>query len=84
MEVEVYIDVDWAGSVMDRRSNSGYYTFVGGNLVTWWSKKHNVVARSNAKVKFRAVAQGICEVLWIKRLLEETQGNKAPSYEGFL
>ncbi|CAL8084987.1 unnamed protein product [Prunus armeniaca] len=38
-DVEAYTDVDWAGSVTDRRSTSGYFTFVGGNLVTWRSKK---------------------------------------------
>ncbi|RVW76569.1 Retrovirus-related Pol polyprotein from transposon TNT 1-94 [Vitis vinifera] len=38
----------------DRRSTSGYFTFVGGNLVTWKSKKQNVVARSSAEVEFRA------------------------------
>ena len=37
----------------DRRSTSGYFTFVGGNLVTWKSKKQNVVARSSAEVEFR-------------------------------
>ena len=37
--VEAYSDADWAGSVTDRRSTSGYCTFVGGNLVTWRSKK---------------------------------------------
>nr|CAN70499.1 hypothetical protein VITISV_020482 [Vitis vinifera] len=56
---------------MDRRSTSRHCTFVGGNLVTWRSKKHNVVARSNAEAKLRAVAHGVCEILWIKRLLEE-------------
>lgn len=69
--VEVYTDADWAGSVTDRRSTSGYCTFVGGNLVTWRSKKQSVVARSSAEAEFRAVALGICEILWIKRLLEE-------------
>ena len=39
LQVEVYTDADWAGSVIDRRSTSGYCTFVGGNLVTWRSKK---------------------------------------------
>eukprot|EP00257_Ricinus_communis_P021898 XP_015581477.1 uncharacterized protein LOC107262132 [Ricinus communis] len=29
---------DWAGSC-DRKSTSGFCTFVGGNLVTWKSKK---------------------------------------------
>ncbi|KAM1175476.1 hypothetical protein ACFX19_028475 [Malus domestica] len=30
------------GDVTDRHSTSGYFTFVGGNLVTWRSKKQNV------------------------------------------
>ncbi|XP_019051980.1 PREDICTED: uncharacterized protein LOC109114180 [Nelumbo nucifera] len=33
-----------------RKSTSGYCTFVGGNLVTWRSKKQNVVARSSAEI----------------------------------
>ena len=74
LEVEVYIDADWVGSVMDRGSTSGYCPFVRGNLVTWRSKKQNVVARRSAEEEFRAVVQGICEVLWIKRLLEELKG----------
>ncbi|RVW74200.1 Retrovirus-related Pol polyprotein from transposon RE2 [Vitis vinifera] len=35
--IEVYTDADWAGAMDDRRSTSGYFTFVGGNLVTWKS-----------------------------------------------
>ena len=30
-----------------------------------------MVARSSVEVEFRSVALGICEVLWIRRLLEE-------------
>ncbi|XP_050874974.1 uncharacterized mitochondrial protein AtMg00810-like [Lathyrus oleraceus] len=37
--VSIFTDVDWAGSVTDRRSTSGYCTYVLGNLVTWRSKK---------------------------------------------
>ncbi|RVW31514.1 Retrovirus-related Pol polyprotein from transposon RE1 [Vitis vinifera] len=40
-----------------RRSTSGYFTFVGGNLVTWKSKKQNVVARSSAEAEFRGSQQ---------------------------
>ncbi|RVW18498.1 Retrovirus-related Pol polyprotein from transposon RE1 [Vitis vinifera] len=36
-----------------RRSTSGYFTFVSGNLVTWKSKKQNVVTRSSAEAEFR-------------------------------
>lgn len=31
----VFTDADWAGSLTDRRSTSGYCTFIWGNLVTW-------------------------------------------------
>lgn len=69
--IEAYTDADWAGAIEDRRSTSGYCTFVWGNLVTWRSKKQTVVARSSAEAELRAVAHGICEVLWLKILLEE-------------
>lgn len=62
---------------VDRRSTSGYCSFVGGNLVTWRSKKQNVVARSSAEAEFRAVAHGICEIMWIRRLLEELKATKS-------
>uniref|UniRef100_A0A7N2LTQ0 Reverse transcriptase Ty1/copia-type domain-containing protein n=1 Tax=Quercus lobata TaxID=97700 RepID=A0A7N2LTQ0_QUELO len=39
LDVKGYIDADWAGSIKDRQSTAGYFTFVGGNLVTWRSKK---------------------------------------------
>ncbi|KAI3450100.1 hypothetical protein Pfo_006765, partial [Paulownia fortunei] len=70
-KVEVYTDADWAGSVEDRKSTSGYCTFVWGNLVTWRSKKQTVVAKSSAEAEFRSMTNGICEAIWIERLLEE-------------
>ena len=69
--IEVYTDANWAGAVDDRRSISGYFTFVGGNFVTWKSKKHNVLARSSAEAKFRSMALGLCEALWLKLLLQD-------------
>lgn len=33
-EVEGFTDANWAGNTSDRRSTSGHFTFVGGNLVT--------------------------------------------------
>ena len=67
--IEVYTDVDWAGAVDDRRLTFGYFTFVGGNLVTWKSKKQNVVARSSAEAEFRGMTLGLCETLWLRLLL---------------
>ena len=39
LALEAYTDADYAGSIVDRRSTTGNCTFLGGNLVTWRSKK---------------------------------------------
>ncbi|KAL8168117.1 hypothetical protein V2J09_009616 [Rumex salicifolius] len=59
LTIEAFTDADYASSVSDRRSTSGYCVLIGGNLVSWRSKKQNVVARSSAESEFRALAQGI-------------------------
>nr|GEV01647.1 putative RNA-directed DNA polymerase [Tanacetum cinerariifolium] len=50
--IEIYTDADWAGDKDKRRSTSGYFSLVGGNLVTWRSKKQKVVALSSAEAEF--------------------------------
>jgi Reverse transcriptase (RNA-dependent DNA polymerase) len=71
LNVSAYSDADWAGCPIDRRSTAGYFTFVGGNLVTWKSKKQNVVSLSSAESEFRGMAKAICELLWLRKLLTE-------------
>ncbi|RVX19263.1 Retrovirus-related Pol polyprotein from transposon RE1 [Vitis vinifera] len=61
--IEAYTNADWAGSVIDRKSTSGYCTYIWGNLVTWRSKKQSVVARSSAEAEYRAMAHGLGMVL---------------------
>ena len=69
--IEAYTHADWAGSITDRRCKSNYCTCIGGNLVTWRSKMQTVVARSSAEAEFRAIAHGIYDLLWLKKLLED-------------
>jgi hypothetical protein len=56
-EIEGYTGADWADNIVDRKSTAEYFTFVGGNLVTWRSKKQNVVALSSAEAEFRGMAK---------------------------
>lgn len=70
-EINIYTDADWAGGATHGRSTSGYCSYVWGNLVTWRSKKQSVVSRSTTESELRALALGICEGIWLKRLLVE-------------
>ena len=45
--------------------------FVGGNLVSWKSKKQSVVSRSSAESKYRSMTQSVCEIMWLHQLLME-------------
>ncbi|KAL4273137.1 hypothetical protein GQ457_13G011320 [Hibiscus cannabinus] len=78
--VKVYTDSSWAGDLQDR-SISGYCTFVWGNLVTWRSKKQAVVSRSSAEAEFRALALGLCEGMWLLKLLKELTPSPPLSFE---
>jgi hypothetical protein len=71
MQIEVYTDADWAGCQNEQRSTLGHCAFVGGNLISWRSKKQNVVAKSIAEAEYRAMALGVSEGLWLQRLLFE-------------
>ncbi|KAL5552580.1 hypothetical protein UlMin_039981 [Ulmus minor] len=71
LKVEGYTDADWAGSADNRRSSSWYFTFVGGNFVTWKSKKQSVVARSSVEAEYGGMAFGVCELLWLRNLLRD-------------
>ena len=44
---------------------------IRGNLVTWRSKKQMVVSRSSAEAEYRGMVNGVCELLWIKRILRD-------------
>ena len=70
-DIELFSDEDWAGLLTNRRPTFGYCIFVWGNLVTWKSKKQVMVSRNSVEVEYKAVSQGICEGIWLKRLLRE-------------
>jgi hypothetical protein len=53
-----YSDSDYAGCKVDRKSTTGTCQFLGRSLVSWSSKKQNLVALSTTEAKY--VAAGAC------------------------
>jgi hypothetical protein len=45
--------------------------FVGGNLVSWRSKKQPIVSKSTAEAEYRAMSLGVSEMIWVRNLLGE-------------
>jgi histone deacetylase 1/2 len=66
-----FSDADWASDPNDRRSTSAACIYLGPNLVSWWSKKQLLVARSSTEAEYRSLAQAVAEVLWLQSLLCE-------------
>lgn len=66
-----YSDSDWASSVEDRRSTTGYcFSLTGdGPLVSWKSKKQPTVALSTCEAEYMALAATTQESLYLTQLL---------------
>jgi hypothetical protein len=77
MLISAFSDADWAGSVDDRRSTSGFAVFLGSNLVSWSARKQATVSRSSTESEYKAVANATSEIMWIQTLLKEL-GISAP------
>ena len=61
-----FFDADWAGDPTDRRSTTGYCFLLDSSLISWQSKKQTHVAVSNTKAEYRALADIISELIWLR------------------
>ena len=66
-----YTDSDYAGSLDDRKSTSGYVFHLGTNLISWASKKQSIVSISSAEAEYVATNTVAFQEVWLRILLKE-------------
>nr|GEV42923.1 retrotransposon protein, putative, Ty1-copia subclass [Tanacetum cinerariifolium] len=71
MDVEGFVDANYAKDPDKGRSIIGYVFMVHGYVVSWKASLQHVVALSTMKVEYMALTEAIKEIIWLKGLLIE-------------
>ena len=66
-----FFDSDWAGSVQDQKSTSGFCFSMGSAMVSWSSRKQGSIALSIAKVEYVFASDASREAIWLRKLLSD-------------
>jgi hypothetical protein len=56
------------GSIVDRKSTSGYCFSVGSAMISWSSRKQGSVAQSTAEAEYIAASTTGREAVWLRKL----------------
>ena len=66
LELHAYLDVDWAGDSTNQCSITGFCFLLGTSLISWRSKKRDVVSHSSTEAEYRALADTTYEHVWLR------------------
>jgi len=69
--LEGFVDADWAGCPVDRRSYTGYVFTLGGAAVSWESKKQRTIALSSTEAEYMALTETTKEAIYLRGFLSE-------------
>jgi len=69
--IQIFCDADFANNSVDFKSISGYAFILAGGVISWRSRKQKTVATSTPVAEYVAMYECICELVWMKGLLEE-------------
>lgn len=66
-----FVDADWAGSRIDRKSTTGYVFQLGGCTIAWTSRKQSIVALSSTEAEYVSASEASKELLWLRQLMSD-------------
>jgi hypothetical protein len=66
-----FSDADWAQSILDRKSISGFAFMLCGGAISWSSKKQPTVAVSSMEGEYMALSLAVRHSLWLRLLFSE-------------
>ncbi|GJX21630.1 hypothetical protein Tco_0226075 [Tanacetum coccineum] len=67
--LEAFLDSDYAGASLDRKSTTGGFQFHGSRLISWQCKNQSAMANSTTKAEYIAASHYCGQVLWIQNQL---------------
>ncbi|GKD42492.1 retrovirus-related pol polyprotein from transposon TNT 1-94, partial [Tanacetum coccineum] len=71
LNLRAYCDADWAGDSVTRKSTTGFCVFLGDSLISWKSKKQDILSKSSTEAEYRAMAVTTSEIVWLRWLLAD-------------
>lgn len=71
VRIHGYIDVDWVGNAIDRKSTSRCCFSLGSAMISWMSRKQKSIGLSTVDAKYIATSMASCAVFWLKKLFRE-------------
>ncbi|GKE05209.1 uncharacterized mitochondrial protein-like protein [Tanacetum coccineum] len=70
-DLRAYCDADWAGDSITRKSTTGFCVFIGDSLISWKSKKQDVLSKSSTEAEYCAMSVTTSEIVWLRWLLAD-------------
>jgi len=71
INLKVYVDADFAGDSITRKSTSGLLMMMGKTPTSWFSKLQHCVSTSTAEAEYYSLSECAKHSLWYKNLLNE-------------
>jgi hypothetical protein len=69
IDLKAYSDASWRTT--PEKSMSGYFIFLGNNLISWSSKQQETTSLSTCDAELQALGHCVKKAIWIEFLIEE-------------